>query len=70
MFRQSEATRSRTAAATNIMTRGQGNQARSVIQSMGNTGGQELPIVRLVATLTLKDVGDLVLALGVANQVI
>ena len=33
-------------------------------------GGQELPIVRLVATHTMEDVGDLVLALGVANQVI
>ena len=33
-------------------------------------GGQELSIVKLVATHTMEDVGDLVLALGVANQVI
>ena len=38
MFRQSEATGSGTAAATNTMGRGQGNQARSVTQPAGNTG--------------------------------
>ena len=32
--------------------------------------GQELPTVRLVATHTMKDVGDLVFVLDVANQVI
>ena len=30
-------------------------------------GGQELPFVRLMATQTMEDVGDLVLALGVAS---
>ena len=38
MFRQSEATGSGITAATNIVARGQGNQARSVAQSAGNTG--------------------------------
>ena len=33
-------------------------------------GGQELPIVRLVGTHTMEDVGELVLALSVANKVI
>ena len=36
-FRQTEATRSGTVAATNTISRGQGNQARSVAQSAGNT---------------------------------
>ena len=34
------------------------------------SGGQELSIVRLVATHTMKDVGDLVFVLDVANQTI
>ena len=33
-------------------------------------GGQELPIVRLVTTHTMEDMGDLVLTSGVASQVI
>ena len=32
--------------------------------------GQELPTVKLVATHTMKDAGELVFVLGVANQVI
>ena len=36
MFGQSEATGSRTTVGTNIVARGQDNQAGSVIQSMGN----------------------------------
>ena len=38
VFRQFEATESEIAAGTNIVARGQGNQARSVAQSVGNTG--------------------------------
>ena len=34
------------------------------------SGGQELPIVILVAIHTMEDVGELVFVLGVANQVI
>ena len=41
--RQSEATRSRTAASTNIVARGQGNQAGSVTQLMGNIEGSRAP---------------------------
>ena len=33
-------------------------------------GGQELPIVRLVATHIMEDAGDLVFVLGVVNQAI
>ena len=33
-------------------------------------GGQELPTIKLVATHTMEDVGELVFVLGVANQVI
>ena len=36
VFRQSEATRSEIAAGTNIVAQGQGNQAGSVTQSVGN----------------------------------
>ena len=43
VFRQSEATGSRIAAGTNIVARGQGNQAGSIIQSMGNIGGSGAP---------------------------
>ena len=39
MFRQSETTRSGITASTNIVARGQGNQAGSVTQSVGNIGG-------------------------------
>ena len=39
VFGQSEAIGSRTAAGTNIVARGQDNQAGSVTQSMGNIGG-------------------------------
>ena len=41
MFRQSEATGSGTVVGTNIMARGQGNQARSITQSVGNIGGSK-----------------------------
>ena len=43
VFRQSEATGSGIAAGTNIVVRGQGNQAGSIIQSMGNIGGSGAP---------------------------
>ena len=39
VFGQFEATGSGIAAGTNVVARGQGNQARSVTQSMGNIGG-------------------------------
>ena len=39
VFRQSEATGSGIAVSTNIVARGQGNQAKSVTQSVGNIGG-------------------------------
>ena len=42
-FRQSEATGSGTAAGSNTMARGQGNQARSVTQPAGNTGRSGAP---------------------------
>ena len=43
VFKQFEAIGSGITAATNIMARGQGNQARSVTQSAGNTGRSEAP---------------------------
>ena len=39
VFRQSEATGSGIAVGTNMVARGQGNQAKSVTQSVGNIGG-------------------------------
>ena len=46
VFRQSEATGSRIAAGTNIVAQGQGNQAGSVTQSVGNIGGSRAPYCR------------------------
>ena len=43
MFRQPKATRSGIAAGTNIVARGQGNQAGSVTQSVGNIEGSRAP---------------------------
>ena len=43
VFRQSETTRSRITAGTNIVARGQGNQAGSVTQSVDNIGGLGAP---------------------------
>ena len=42
-FRQMEATGSGIAVGTNIVARGQGSQAGSVTQSMGNIGGSGAP---------------------------
>ena len=70
MFRQFEATGSETIAGTDIVARGQSNQTRSVTQPVGNTRGQELPIVRFVATYIMEDAGNMVFVLGVANQAI
>ena len=42
-FRQSKATGSGIAAGTNIVAQGQGNQAGSITQSMGNIGGSRAP---------------------------
>ena len=43
VFRQSEATGSGIVAGTNIVARGQGNQAGSVTKSVGNIGGSRAP---------------------------
>ena len=43
VFRQSETTGSGITAGTNIVARGQGNQAGSVTQSVGNIGGSGAP---------------------------
>ena len=43
MYRQSKAGRSGIAAGTDIMARGQSNQARSVTQSAGNAGRSGAP---------------------------
>ena len=42
LFRQYEATGSRIAVGTNIVAQGQGNQAGSVTQSVGNIGGSKI----------------------------
>ena len=56
--------------ASNAVVTGTLTICSSQVMVLFELGGQQLPIVRLVATPTLEDVGDKVLALGVASQVI
>ena len=70
MFRQSEATRSGIAAVITFCPKVRAIKLDQLPSQWVISGGQELSIVRLVASHTMEDVGDLVLALGVASQVI
>ena len=70
MFRQSEATGSRIAAGTNTWLEARATKLDQLPSQRITLGGQELPTVRLVVIHIMGDVGDLVLTLGVASQVI
>ena len=69
MFRQSEATGSGIAAGTNIVPEVRATKLDQLPSQWVILGGQEFPIVRLVAIHTMEDVGELVFVLGVTSQV-
>ena len=69
MFRQSAAIGSGIAAGTNIVARGQGNQAGSVTQSVGNIGRLGAPYCQTCGYSHYGRCGRAVFVLGVASQV-
>ena len=69
VFRQSEATGSGIAAGTNIVAQGQGNQAGSITQSVGNIGGSRAPYCQTCGYSLYGRCGRSGVVLGVVSQV-